>query len=51
MQREADEQRTREIFAPLRGAQLKAYVDTIRANVHKEKVQAKKEKYNEAYQK
>eukprot|EP01038_Epipyxis_sp_PR26KG_P006890 gene6890-9440_t len=39
--------RSNEIFAPLRGAQLKAYVDTIRSSVYKEKQQAKKEKYNE----
>jgi hypothetical protein len=40
-----------EIFAPLRGAQLKAFVEGIRSSLYNERVKEKKDRYNEAIQK
>jgi hypothetical protein len=39
------------IYGPLRGANLKVYVQTIRAALYNARVKEKKDRYNEAIQK
>lgn len=39
-----------ELLAPLRGAQLRDYVNSIRSTLYNERMREKKEKYNETIQ-
>lgn len=42
-----NERRRNEVFAPLRGAQLRDYVNSIRSTLYNERLREKKERYNE----
>jgi hypothetical protein len=41
------ERKRNEVFAPLRGAQLRDYVNSIRSTLYNERLREKKERYNE----